>query len=384
MYEQADQVVDIDTVPFDVSQLTSAESVGIVEMGGLGSVLRTTAVSRAVHGISPQAEIRWFTHARGAELLRYVPNVTPVDIDNNLLTASDSAAAVDVLLNFEMSRQAQELARRARCVGGFALNSFGKFGPSSEHATDFQRLQVDDTFRATQGLAMQRIVLGSIGLFNHSAQYDLALPAQKVEQGREVLDSMPPGSNVDRLIGLNIGTSAKRSLKQWPAAHFAALATDLAYRYPDSGVVILSGPEDAATLEEVKNNLGHLPPENISVLGNDLEIGTFMGVIALMDVVVTADTFALHAARAQNVPVVSVVGPMPHQELELSAKDLRIGPQLPCSPCYYRCSRSIVGECMQIIELMKLLQRSPKRLPELIAFGGRQFSPPQNALATLK
>lgn len=59
--------------------LGRSKTIGIIEMGGLGSILRTTAVTRAIRDLNPSAQIYWFTHQEGAKLLRYVPEVVPVD-----------------------------------------------------------------------------------------------------------------------------------------------------------------------------------------------------------------------------------------------------------------------------------------------------------------
>jgi ADP-heptose:LPS heptosyltransferase len=90
---------------------------------------------------------------------------------------------------------------------------------------------------------------------------------------------------------------------------------------------------------------------------DELEVGTFLSVVGHLQLLVTADTFALHAARAQQVPVLALVGPMPHRELELGPADRIIGPALPCAPCYYHCSRPIRGECMRRIPARQVAVR---------------------------
>ncbi len=346
-YEPGESILDVETVPYDPSILDSARRVGIVEMGGLGSLLRTTAISGALRRVNPGVEVVWFTHRRGADLLRYVPGVTAVDVTR--LTRNDYKNLVpdlDALLNFELSDPAREIVSHSRHVGGFALNPQGKFQGVMPHAQDLQRLQIDDAYRKANESTMQKLLMDSVGLGHMEPRYNVRLTEQNYERAESVLRNIFGGSRPDDIIGLNIGTSEKGSLRRWPAESHAALSERLATRYPDKGIVILSGPEDAAVRNRVVSALpGH---DNIAVLPT-VDVGDFMAVLARSRLVVTGDTFGMHAARAQDTPTLALAGPMPHRELELSPTDGLIGPKLGCSPCYHRCSQPIAGLCMQSI-----------------------------------
>lgn len=336
---------------FDPNLIESAEKLGIVEMGGLGSILRTSAVTRVVRKINPDASIRWFTHERGAELLKYVPGVLPIDIENtNLGSQKDLVTSLDVLLNFEVAEPAKEVVKYAQNIGGFALNAQGKFYGVSPYGEYIQRLQVDDDFRLHNQLTMQQVLMRSVGLESHDAKYDVALSGANYRQAdrtlRRAFGDEPPAE----LIGLNIGTSKNGWLRRWPAEYHAALAKQLAEAHTDKGIAILSGPQDDEVRARVIANLGQTGA-NLAVLPNNLEIGNFIGVVNRLSVLVTSNTFALHAALSQGVRVVTFENPLPPQEMELTAHDVRLGPKLECGPCYNRCTQVVKGQCMKEISV---------------------------------
>jgi ADP-heptose:LPS heptosyltransferase len=334
---------------FEPARLATAARVGVLEMGGLGSHLRTAAVTGALRRVRPAAEILWFTHARGADLLRFVPGVTAVDIETQPVDL-DVVRSLDVLLNFEIGPTAASVCATSRCVGGFALNRQGRFAPASVHAERLQRLQIDDAYRSGFTGTMQQVLLEAVGL-DPAAGYDLALAPESLGAGRQAVAAAFGGEAPGRLVGLNIGSSSRGMLKRWPADNWLALAALLADADPDRGVLILSGPEDEDIRAEVGAGIGAETRDGRPGirLVDRLEVGGFLSVVGQLQVLVTADTFALHAARAQRVPVVALVGPMPHRELELGSADRIVGPTLPCAPCYYRCTQPTPGDCMSRI-----------------------------------
>ena len=367
-YEMGPILYDVENQTFDIDTLKSAATLGVVEMGGLGSLLRTSAVTHAIREINPSVAITWFTHRRGAELLKYVPGVAGIDVES--MSADDQQRLVtelDVLINFELADPAKDIVAKARVVGGFALNAQGKFFGILPYAEYMQRLQIDDNFRKRNTLTMQEILLRTIGLENHEAQYDVDLGAGNYERADGILREAFGEERPAEIIGLNIGTSEKGKLRRWPAERHAALAQKLGELYPDKGVVILSGPQDDETRSHVMSGITSEVP-NLAVLPNNIEVGDFIALLSKLRVVVTSDTFGLHAALSQNIPTVALAGPMPHRELELSSKDKLVGPKTSCSPCYNRCSQVIIGQCMKDIEV----EHVAEQVGDLLAQGNRQ------------
>lgn len=145
-FEQAASFPNKDTAIYDPELLKTARRIGVIKLGGLGNILRVSAITKSIQYENYSAEIEWFSHERGVDLLRYVPGVNPHNITDS--TDIDATApSLDVLLNFECHAEAKEVVRKTRLVGGFALNQFDRFQPASDHAYRLQRFQIDDEFR---------------------------------------------------------------------------------------------------------------------------------------------------------------------------------------------------------------------------------------------
>lgn len=354
-YEPGLSVYDIDNQPSSPESLIAADNIGMVEMGGLGSLLRTTAVSRAIREINPGAHITWFTHSRGANLLQYVPGVTPVDTETvDISLQKDIASEQDVIINFELSEPAKNIMSQARRVGGFALNQQGKFFGVSSETEYFQRFQIDDSFRLANQLTMQQILLGSIGLGEHASQYDVLLRSENNEYANELLRQMFSNEVPKEMIGLNIGTSNNGRVRRWPVEYHAALARQLSITYPDKGVLILNGPEDDEVRGKLMEHIADFNSPNLVLTPHNLEIGNFMALVGKIDVLVTSNSFALHVAKSQNVPVVTFDNPLPSQEMEVDAGDVLITPKLGCGPCFNRCTQSVEGRCMHEVTVAEV------------------------------
>lgn len=354
-YEPGSVLYDTSNQPLSPELLVTAENIGMVEMGGLGSILRTTAVSRAIREINPTARITWFTHSRGANLLKYVPGVTPVDTE--IVDASlqrDIASEQDVIVNFELSEPAKNIVLHARRIGGFALNQQDKFFGATPETEYLQRFQIDDSFRSVNQLTMQQILLGSIGLSECNSQYDAALGDEKYAHANELLRYVFNNNVPNEIVGLNIGTSNNGRVRRWPAEYHAALARQLSTAHPDKGVLILSGPEDDAARGKFIEHIGEFRSPNLVLAPNDLEIGDFMALVGKLDTLVTSNSFALHVAKSQNVPVVTFDNPLPPQEIEIDTADVLITPKLGCGPCFNRCTQVVEGKCMSEVSVAEV------------------------------
>lgn len=342
--------------------LKTAQSIGIVEMGGKGSILRTTAVTHAIREVNPSVDTYWFTNNKNVDILQYVPGIIPINIEQVDTTSLRSLIEnLDVVLNFELNNSAKNIVQHAKRIGGFTLNQQGKFHGVYPYAEEFQRLQVDDYFRKHHTTTMQEILLKSVGLYDSEPHYDVLLHPDNYQRADELLKqafncTLPAG-----IIGLNIGTSERGMARRWPIEYHVELAENLVNRHPDIGVAILSGPEDEEARLEMINCL-KLSKANLAILPNNLDVGDFIGILSKLKLLVTSNTFALHAAHSQKVPLISFENPLPFYEMELRDDDIQLSHNLPCGPCYNKCTQLVFAQCMHEITAEEVLTQIEKWL----------------------
>jgi ADP-heptose:LPS heptosyltransferase len=344
--------------------LETASHIGIIEMGSLRNVLQATTVSRQIRKQNETANIKWFTNSDGAKLLEYVPNVQAIDTETTDL--EDNIAAIrglGVVVNFNQTRQARELLARAKCVGGFVLNKQGKFSALPDYHPDLQRSMTDPTFKRTSRDTNPALMIRNLGLKARGLDYDLTLYSDSTEEADEVLERSFDKSFPHEIIGLNIGVGSSERLHQWGPKSFARLAIRLASANVHTGIAILSGPKDQEALDTFKSELNRqsrkysIRTPNIKRMPNNLDIGTFMGLIDRMDRIVSADTFALHVAKALGVPTVALFGPTSHRSAPNNEADRPISAGKSCNPCQSDCNVRQVSDCMTDIPVGAVLRQ---------------------------
>jgi len=133
------------------------------------------------------------------------------------------------------------------------------------------------------------------------------------------------------VIILHTGTSDNFSERRWPAQHYAALA-DLLMQDRDVQIVLSGLQEEAGLAAEVSRNIRER--DRVIDLSGALSFDGFYQAIGSSDLVVTADTSAVHIASALATPVVALYGPNTPVLYGPWGKDgIAFYKKLACSPC---------------------------------------------------
>jgi len=89
--------------------------------------------------------------------------------------------------------------------------------------------------------------------------------------------------------------------------------------------------------------------------GCDNSLLEFAAIVDLCDLIITADTLALHIATALNKKIVALFGPTSSNEIELYGRGIKL-----CSPdgckCYYRKYCSEETSCMEKISSQMVIE----------------------------
>lgn len=123
--------------------------------------------------------------------------------------------------------------------------------------------------------------------------------------------------------------------KRWPAAHYAAVATEHVHR---NGQVWLFGAQgDAAECAAIRASVPPSAQGRIFDLAGRTQLLDAVDLLSLAQQVVTNDSGLMHVACALDVPVVAIYGsssPAFTPPLSRCARVVRNA--LPCSPCFER------------------------------------------------
>jgi len=110
------------------------------------------------------------------------------------------------------------------------------------------------------------------------------------------------GSSHGPIVGLHCGS--KLESRRWPVERFAELGNELAHRY--GARIVLTGSLGERHLADALHALLSTPP--IDLIGQT-DLGTFLGLVGRLDLLVTNDTGASHVAAATRTRSVVLFGP---------------------------------------------------------------------------
>ena len=293
----------------------------IINLDGLGDVLRTTALLPVIRREVPGSRITWLTSPRACELLQGHPDldeVVPLRFESLLAL---EARVFDLLLSVDKGGVGGGLAMRirARERRGFGVDEHGAIVPLGPAALPLYRLGLDDhlKFRVNQRTE-PHLLAEALGFTYRRDPYRLYL--QEDERVG------PP-----RRVGFNTGCSPLYPLKRLPLGVQEA-AIRLLAPHLEEPVLLLGGPEDRARNRELARRLGPMVEETPTDAG--LRVGAAH--VGRCQVVVTGDSLGMHLAIALQRHVVVWFGLTCPQEIDVYQRGVKVLADVDCAPCWRR------------------------------------------------
>ncbi len=159
-------------------------------------------------------------------------------------------------------------------------------------------------------------------------------------------------------MGLSPG-AAYGPAKRWPPERFAAVAANLQEEL-GARIVLLGGPEDREVAAQVKEHLRH----PVLDLVGQTELRQALGVLSLLQLLITNDSGLMHGAAALGVPLIALFGSTdPEATGPFTPKATVLRHPLPCSPCLKRtCEEGY--RCLTDISVAQVLAAARNWLTE--------------------
>lgn len=322
----------------------------IVNPFGIGDVLFSTPLVRAVRRAFPEAYLGYLGNRRTEEILRRNPH-----LDELFIYEKDELVALWRRSQWQALRKLASLLqqiRRRRFDTAIDL-SLGErysfflavFGVLRRIGFDFRRRGRFLTHRLSMaGFHGRHVVdhyadlLDMIGIRMLDPNLELATTSEdgeevarrlqhlRVPQDRLLIGLVPAG-------GVSWGLQAR--YRRWSKDGFIRIGQALRERHRAT-VLVFGEPRDREACEEIAQAIGASAID----LSGETTLGQFISLIARCDLVIANDGGPLHIAASQRVPTVSIFGPVDpdvygpyppsprHQVVYHEA--------LPCRPCYHQ------------------------------------------------
>jgi heptosyltransferase-2 len=322
------------------------ERILIVKLAALGDVLRTTPLLRGLTQENPRCHITWLTEPGAVPMLEGAAGIDRLLSYTPETTLQLQCETFDHLYCFDKEPKATALAMQiaASRKFGFGMSCFGNVMPLSESSEYAFELGINDALKFGSNLkTYPQLIFECAELpYEHPQEYVFPDLTSEIEEAARRLQELGVGQN-DLKVGLNTGAGDVFATKKWTEDGYARLADMLAEGF-GAKALLLGGPGEVERNARIAASARH----RVVDTGTRNSIRTFAGIIANCDLMVTGDTLAMHLAIGLKVPVVVLLGPTCHQELELYGRGAKIVTDFDCSPCYLSvCPKET--SCMQAL-----------------------------------
>jgi len=303
----------------------------IIKLGAMGDALRTTPILPALKSRHPQSHITWVTDRASYPLLEGIPLIDRLRVLDFETRLALEAQRFDMLFCLDKAPPAIALGSiiPSGSRKGFAMSPFGSLTVFDHDALYALRLGLSDPFKFHESQrTYQDVIFETAGLRYHGEPYQLALAPEDRTHAEQILLRLGTKGNRPR-VGLNTGCGDVFRTKQWPLEFFAELAERLQLEM-GADVLLLGGPAEA----EQNRILRETSAVPVFDTGGDNPVKAFAAIVEACDLIVAADTLAMHLAIAVGTPVVALFGSTCPQEIDLYGKGIKLFAGAACAPCY--------------------------------------------------
>jgi len=304
----------------------------IIKLAAMGDVLRTTPLLRGLRRADPSCHISWLTEPGVLPMLQGI-----AEIDRLLPCTYETLLQLeqehfDALYCFDKEPRATAPAMKIRAGKkiGFGLSPFGNVMPLNSESEYTFELGINDPLKFRVNTKTYPELLFECAGLPYDAPQEYVYPdfTAEMQEAANLLQRLGAGPG-DLKIGFNTGAGEIFATKKWTEDGFVDLAESLANEL-DAKVLLLGGPRETERNARIAARAVPAPIHT----GTGYSIREFTGIVGNCDLMVTGDTLAMHIAIGLKVPVVVLLGPTCHQEIELYGRGEKIVSDFDCSPCY--------------------------------------------------
>jgi len=315
----------------------------IIKLDAIGDVLRTTSILPPLRKKYPDAFITWCTKANARSLF-----INNDFVDEVITTEEDAlfrinAEEYDIVINLDTSKISSSIAASAKGKNkvGFVLNKKGYVEATSKAANKWLTMSAFDDLKKENKQTYQEIVYEILELDKTKiAQPIFNLSEVEIEKGISLTKKWKLNKK-NTTIGLNVGVGTKWPSKGWTSKRWEDLIETLNSK--NYQLLLLGGQDEQELITGLCKKYKFL----INT-GYNNSLVEFAAIVNLSDIIITADTLALHIGTALNKKIIALFGPTSTSEIDLFGRGKKVAAPDDCK-CYYNrhCSEKV--SCMEKI-----------------------------------
>jgi ADP-heptose:LPS heptosyltransferase len=316
----------------------------IIKLGAMGDVLRTTPLLRGLKKKYPVSHITWITDAQSMPLLEnnpFIDVLLPYGLEAFLIISATEYHDVICL-----DKDIRAVALGEHAAGwpkrhGFHLERDGKLS-DCQGAEYLFSLGLSDELKFNENTkSYQECIFEACGLTWENEDYVFEFfPEEYMLRARDA--SM-------KAIALNTGCGKNWRQRQWGERNWVYLCRELLEKYPKSHIYLIGGPDET----EMNCRISIYSDRIHSITKQSLR--KVAALIEACDLIVTADTMAMHLALAVHTPPIVLLGPTHTPEIYLYGRGEKIVSDYDCVPCFRSdCDKS--PGCVESIPVERVMK----------------------------
>lgn len=309
----------------------------VIHLGAMGSVVRSTALLRKVKELNPNSYVVWLTERPSHEILKHHPAIDKIFELNfeSLLSLKAFEFETVYALDKELKTAGLLPFLNAKNFKGFSAKPLtGSIQPIDNDSKELWHIGLSNQKKFFENTKSEIQLLFETCGFEFSKQkYWLALSDLEL---RGSLQRRQQWLGVKKyLIGINTGCGNVITYKKMSTASQIKLIDQIKKEMPQAQIVLLGGKDEALINDEIHK---HHP----DVILSDTQRGLRDGLqsIFAVDVLISGDSFAMHAGIAFDKYTLAWFGPTCAHEVDFYGNGAAIKSDFACSPCWKRdCSK---------------------------------------------
>lgn len=307
----------------------------LVKFWGIGNLLMTLPSICSMRREWPKVQVDFLTLEHNREALEatgVINGISVISLRGPRAFLATWWSAVRALRKerYDVIIDCEQFARFSALISG-QINAPMTFGfetrGQSRHHLFTHAVPYNNEIHVTRSFYS---LLQAAGALSPLSEMQLeTLPALRV-RGRLVLSRFNSVRGRATVL-IHVGTSANFSERRWPLERYAELA-DLLIENCSASIIFTGLPDEKRLTEETMRLLRH--PEHAVDIAGKCRFPDYLALISFVDLVISADTSAVHAASAVGTSVVGLYGPnTPLLYGPWNSNSIVFYKKLPCSPC---------------------------------------------------
>jgi heptosyltransferase II len=341
----------------------------IIKLGALGDVLRTTFIAKGLKEKHQDCHITWLTKENAASMLHNNQHIDRLITWNNHEPLANEVFDWIIQLDDEDEVCTFATLLEAKRFQGAYMDDHGKrkytddiapwFGMGLLRPESQGGKEEADRLKVANRSTFQQIYATMFDIEDCSNKQPILTLSEEEKNKTATFKQQHNIEENNTIIGINTGAGARWPLKMIDENKTAIIANTLA-EIPDTTILILGGSDEAERNERIKQQC---QKDNIIHVEAVPSIREFATIINATDMMICADTLALHLALALSKKTISFFGPTSPWEIDMFNLGPRVFKETACLCCYKK--TMFHPNCIDPINVEDILTPAKKIIQEI-------------------